>query len=353
VNNYFNQPGARVVTPAYSPQIINGLSNGVQYAFVMNATKNGGPAGSASPSIAVTPRLAGASWMTTTGTVGSLPTNINFKAITFGGGLFVAVGEQTAAGQNAPIYTGAYNGTGAITWTAQNSNFDGSLYGVVWTGSFLVAVGTNGTILYSVDGITWNTSKAATAVTLRGVTAGAGFYIAVGDGGTIITSTDLINWNVATVGTADFAGVNNLAGDLVAVGANGSLYVSVDTVNWQRPAGLPAGLPTLRGAAYGSLAPTPIFVAVGDNGTILSTTDLVNFTPRTLPGGLTPNLRWLTYGSRFVAVGDSGAIFFSDDGITWTQSTATPAVQHNLNGVVFGLGAYVAAGDAGENALAR
>lgn len=52
-------------------------------------------------------------------------------------------------------------------WTQRNPlPTDAHLHSVVWTGSQLVAVGWNGTILTSPDGITWTQQPAGTAAYL-------------------------------------------------------------------------------------------------------------------------------------------------------------------------------------------
>jgi hypothetical protein len=63
-----------------------------------------------------------------------------------------------------------------------------------------------------------------------------------------------------------------------------------------------------------------------------------------------PNLRSVTFGSRFVAVGQGGAVAYSDDGINWSTSSAGSL---DLNRVIFTPGMYVAVGAGGANAVAK
>jgi len=350
LNDYFNQPGARVITPAYSPQIVNGLLNGTSYAFLMNATQNGGPAGATTASLAATPRLAGGTWSTATGLTNSLPTGINFEGIAYGGGgIFVAVGQGGA------IYTGYYSGVGQIIWGPQTSNFTfGDLHGVVWTGALFVAVGDGGYVDYSADGVTWFVVNAGTNNALRAVTTGNGYYIVVGDAGTIAVSTQLSTgtWTVQNPTAQNLVGASLLLpGYIFVLGANGTLLVSTDGVTWSTPPGLPAVAATLRAASWGTAAPTPLVAIVGDNGTLITSPDIVNYTLQAKPAGSSANLLSLWYGSRFVTVGTGGTILYSDDGINWTvPATVSPAIAQNLNGVTYGNGDYVTVGDGGANA---
>jgi hypothetical protein len=361
LNNYFNNQGARVVTPAYSPQIIDGLGNGVQYAFIMNATRNGGGAGPTTNSQSATPQAAGVNW-----TLSTTPAiTANLEAVTFGGGLFVAVG------QGGVIYTGTYTGLGAISWTQVTSNFPagaGDLHGVTWNGVWFVAVGDGGNAVYSDDGYNWTAvatgTTSGTTANLRSVAPYGGYFVAVGDGGTIVYTTTLTGWAAVTPAPTanNLVNVANLAGYLTVLGDNGTLLLSLNVLTWAPPAGMPS-LPgiTLRSSADAANVtvnlPTPVLVVVGDQGTVLTSPDAVNFTLGGKPNGSSVNLRSVFYGSgfgsRLVAVGDAGNVFYSDNATTWALPTIPPATTQNLNGVAFGKGAYVVVGDAGTNAISQ
>src|SRR5206468_12705276 len=53
-----------LIFDAHSPRVVSGLANGVQYAFVMNATNRDSRGGPSTPVFTAVPRLAGASWTT-------------------------------------------------------------------------------------------------------------------------------------------------------------------------------------------------------------------------------------------------------------------------------------------------
>ena len=72
--------------------------------------------------------------------------------------------------------------------TAQTSGTSNNLIGVTYGNGLFVAVGTSGTILTSPDGVTWTQRTSGTDDTLRGVTHGNGTFVAVGIYGTILTS---------------------------------------------------------------------------------------------------------------------------------------------------------------------
>src|SRR5206468_10778419 len=57
-------PGVPLIFDAHSPRVVSGLANGVQYAFVMNATNRDSRGGPSTPVFTAVPRLAGASWTT-------------------------------------------------------------------------------------------------------------------------------------------------------------------------------------------------------------------------------------------------------------------------------------------------
>jgi len=367
VSNYFNQLYAKVTTPAYSPQIVNGLYNGVQYAFVMNATKNGGPAGPSTPSIAVTPRLAGGTspgWTVGSALPATLPGggSADFRAIVFGGGIFIA------AGTGGLIYD-------SLDGTSWNPVFNGGTINVVppittainaltYVGNLFIGVGDAGTVIYSGDGVNWaSTTIAATNAAngtpnLRGIVqASTSAYVAVGDGGVIFTSTDLLNWTRQTSNTAqNLRSVANLAGILLVTGDQGTVLTSTDAGTWTLRA-VPAAVQglTLRGSTvdtYSAGLGIYIYAIVGDGGTILRSLDGYTWTTQ-VASPIADNLLSVFWGSRFVATSSAGNIIYSDDGLTWTSSTVSAPIGQPLNRVIFGNGIYATVGNAGANAYSR
>ena len=182
------------------------------------------------------------------------------------------------------------------TWTQRNqaAGTGETLWSVVEGNAGIVAVGTGGKIVYSLDGKTWTPRASGFNGWLVAVTCGNNRYIAVGEGGTVLSSTDTITWtSISATGTT--ARLNNV------------LY------------------------AQGK------FVAVGEGGVIIVSSDGVAWSAAT--SGVTGWLRGLVYaGGMWVATGQSGAVTTSgDSGKTWSRRAMTNNL--DLEAVVFSEGA--------------
>jgi hypothetical protein len=327
-DTYDQYPQARIVFPARSPQTIGGLTNGATYSFIINATRDGGPAGPATGSLSAVPRLAGAVW-----TAGTALGNVNLNAVTFGFGRYVAVGAGGA------VFTSTSTTAASGTWAAATSGTPAELNGVV-AGASLVAVGAGGTILTSTDGLAWTAVTSGVTTALNDVTLGGTAYVAVGSGGVILRSTDATTWAAVTSGTtADLFGVNFVNGQFVATGAGGTLLTSSDGTTWTaRTTGTTQALRSVAVSA-------DRYVAVGAGGTILNSPDLVTWTA--VASGTTQTLRRVVYGTQFIAAGDGGTALYGN-GATWAAAgTGTTA---DLRGLMRGaLYNYVAVGTGGAN----
>ncbi len=187
--------------------------------------------------------------------------------ITYGDGLFVAVGANGTIGTST-------NGT---NWVAQNSGTTTVLLGVTYENGLFVAVGGAATIiLTSTNGTNWTSVNPGTRVYgLRGIASGNNKFVAVGGyapaaaGGSITISPNGTTWNAQNSGinTANFYGIAWGNGSFVTVGGGGGIgniiLSSTDATTWiNRFAGTS---PSLNGAVYGNGS----FVAVGHVGTIL------------------------------------------------------------------------------------
>ncbi len=168
---------------------------------------------------------------------------------------------------------GAQNNWAADTHNATREN----LWSVAFSGTSFVAVGENGTLLYSdYDGAGWHTRPAGTTAWLVGVSHGQGRWIVVGDAGTILVSDD-------------------------------------DGETWQpRPSGTTA---RLNAVVHGNNR----WLAVGEQGTVLTSTDRGNtWTVRSIPQ--TGFLRALAFGqNQFLFGGAAGALFTTTDGTAFTR----------------------------------
>ncbi len=135
------------------------------------------------------------------------------RAVTYGNGLFVAVGDYGTI----IISPDGYN------WTNETYGQFPALFGVGYAGGIYVAVGAGGAILTSSNGVAWTQQSSPTTNTLRAVAGnvsappgGALGLIAVGDNGTGLASADAMTWTSHNTQTT-----NNLRG--VTPFANGSV----------------------------------------------------------------------------------------------------------------------------------
>jgi len=84
------------------------------------------------------------------------------------------------------------------TWTRRESGTWRPLFGVTYGNGLFVAVGDVGILITSPDGVNWTRrDPAGTANTLFGVTYGNGIFVVVGGGGIILISSDGVSWREA------------------------------------------------------------------------------------------------------------------------------------------------------------
>jgi len=336
--------GATILRDAISPHVVSGLTNGTQYAFVMNSTSDDSSAGPSSSVVLATPRLAGENWVVGAA-IGAMPQNLNGLASS--GARFVAVGNAATVLAGDFKYTSA-SPPGVTEWLPPASfpaGFASNLVAVTYSTQF-VALSAEGAILTSADGLTWTLSTSTIPSTgMNNLAFGFPLYVAVGNGGKIFTSTDLVTWNEPVSNTLDdLYGVSLLNGRFVVTGANGALLTG-DGVNWTVQTSNTGN--ALRGAAF-SATPTALYVAVGDAGTVVTSADGITWNPIAQP--LAQNARSVVFGSRFMTVGQGGGVAYSDDGLNWTQTSAGAS---DLARVLFAPGMYIAVGAAGANVVSR
>ncbi len=332
--------GGKALIGSRSPTVISGLANGTIYSVMIDGRIDGGPGGTASPSISAVPRLAGATW-----TVGApLAAGLyNLNGETYGS-VFVAVGDS---GQ-------MFSSPDGTTWTPlANPTAPVNLNAAVYYGGNYLAAGASGIMLFSSDAVTWtqkaigNTTNDLTALASNG----SGAYVAVGKSGTIVFSTDGQNWNapITAPGGTDLYGVTFGNGLWVAVGSGGTLLTSPDAVTWTIVTSNTST--NLQGVTFGvnSTTGTNLFVAVGAAGTLVTSPDAVTWTAPAPSTAI--NLNAVTYGGQFVAVGDAGGVFTSTDGTNWqVQASGTG---NNLNAVAHSATGYSAVGVGGTNLFAN
>ena len=179
------------------------------------------------------------------------------SAIAFGNNTFVVV------------LTGGsvYTSPDGITWTSQTSGMGNGFYAITYGNGLFVAVGSGTTyVATSPDGITWTAQTAPVTDLWRGVTYGNGLFVAVGINGHIITSPNAITWTSRTNSTAYWSAVTYGNGLFVAVGSNANgpvgLATSPDGITWTTQTS-PAAGNWWDAVAYGNGR----FVALSNNGT--------------------------------------------------------------------------------------
>lgn len=222
------------------------------------------------------------------------------RPITPGTGVLVNndKGEITLVATGDPILSGHRYGSAWADRYPQIGASDGTVSwrGVAWSGKRFVAVGTTGTVGYSMissDGITW-TNKTVMGGTMNGIAFGNGIFVAVGDGGVAFYSNDGITWTATSAGVSSWNSVVWSGNQFVVVGLGALTLTSPDGVIWTQRSIVNG---SWREVAYGG----GIYVAVGD------------------------------------AVGGSG-IRYSLDGITWLFATVDPHVfvgDINFRGVAY------------------
>jgi len=248
---------------------------------------------------------------------------------------FVAVGQYETILESV-------NGT---DWDTRLSGIDFDLNGVASTAamdSVLLAVGTQGKVLRSIDVSDWQLSYAGPRVVYNDVWIGPDVAIIVGNEGTILYSSDLITWD--TIDTKPVPlhlyGVAGSSSRFVALGQSGTILTSADGANWTA-----ASSPTdewLYDAAWSGTE----FVAVGNTGTVVRSVDGLTWTTVTLGG--TDSLRAVAWvDDRFVAVGLGGSVWYSTSGATWIEGTWDADNKYDLYGVASSGDIMVAVGQNG------
>jgi hypothetical protein len=287
-----------------------------------------------------------------------LPQTTNvLNAVTYGGGLFVAVGNS---GDKGEILTSP----DGMVWTSQASGATTPLADVVWGNGRFVAVGgasSTPVVVTSTDGIVWTPGLVTPSFTRLGtVTFGNGLFVAFG-GSTSFTSSDGMNWTRASEFLSRWCpyGIGYGQGAFVSVGwCIGGIYnairYSTNGTNWTEAQGSTVG------EEQGYFAVTWAagqFVAVGFRKTATSTNGR-EWIQRQDSSGSSFTLWDVAYGDEvFVAVGctslggeycDATAparIQTSSEGREWRVRDT--GWTNALWGVAYGNGRFVAVGTGG------
>ncbi len=266
--------------------------------------------------------LPGSAWAGgVTWTARSAAVDTDWRGLTYGNGLFVAV-----------AWTGAnrvMTSPDGITWTARSAAEANPWLAVTYGNGLFVAVANDGTnrVMTSPDGITWTARAAAEANSWRQVTYGNGLFVAVAYDGTnrVMTSPDGTTWTARSAPEANQWWGVTYGNDLfvaVAVDGTNRVMTSPDGITWTARSATEANM------WWDLIYANGLFVAVSENGTnrVMTSPDGITWTARSA----TEANQWVdvTYGNGlFVAVTGTGTnrVMTSPDGITWTARAAAEA----------------------------
>jgi hypothetical protein len=258
-------------------------------------------------------------------------------AVTYGNGLYLAVGFDDDAGNAAFLISGDARNWAAITPQADAASF---FFGAAFGNGKFVAVGEAGKVLTSPDALTWTAHTTGTGNDLAAVAFGNGVFAAVDGVGEILTSTNGASWQVRYSNTAQsFTAISYGNGKFVAVGGNGAIFTSADATSWSaQTSGTSAYLSGISGG-------NSRFVAVGYN-VILTSTDATNWTMQASDAALAAaacgDTTFVTVGS---SANNTAAILTSPNGTTWAQRVSGTTTK--LGGITYDNALFVAVGDGG------
>lgn len=271
-------------------------------------------------------------------TVRDATENKDWRSVTYGNGVFVAVAASLAPAPVPPEHSNIMTSSDGINWVKRYDTNNNTLLSVAYGNGRFVAVGSAATIYSTDGGQTWSAGAASGG---NGITYGNGVFVVVATN-YVATSVDGLVWTPRVSPAAnDWTNVTYGNGTFVAVAYDGpsnhGMY-STDGITWVLT-NLPSGATyAFVGVTYGN----GLFVAVSLLGHIYTSPNGIIWTPRTNPLGMTP-LMTVVYGaSLFVALAQSGVgqVLTSPDGITWLARAA--AENNGWTSVCYGNGVFVA-----------
>ena len=225
-----------------------------------------------------------------------------FAAVAYGKGRYVAVGNWNATSTDGVSWPSIYSMLAPYETPT----------GITFGNGIFVAVGNMGSIATSTDGLTWTLSKTGTSFGqgLRKVAYSNGVFVAVGANAYTVSSSDGVLWTPRYPGPfSDLSALVGAQGQFVAAGmaSDGTVKsaTSADGVTWS--GGGVTGTSAVHALAFGYNT----YLAMGEAGEFSSSVDGVTWTKRTpVAGG---GLYGAAFGNgTFVQVGYNGEILQSD-----------------------------------------
>ena len=218
-------------------------------------------------------------------------TYLGSEYITFGNGLFVAVGYANVSGV---LTSFIHTSTNGINWTARTPSEAMWFQAIEYGNGIYVAVARSGTnrIMTSPDGITWTSRTTAITPQFSGVAYGNGIWVAVCEsspGGTTFTSYDGFTWLEQATGFSSTT-IHFADGKFT----NGNYY-SVDGFTWISVTIAFSPESITYGNGY--------FVAVNSSGTnrIAYSTNAINWIA--IPAASTATFESVTFGKNTFVMG--------------------------------------------------
>jgi hypothetical protein len=217
----------------------------------------------------------------------------------------------------------------ALTWRWSNPQPNGNnITGIAQNGNVSVEVAELGQIYIGNDFYDWVPCVVPTTNDFQAVTFFGNRLVAVGENGTVVYSDDYVNYTNVPLNTSPnwLIAVTASSNLLVTVGDNAILYSSTNGANWTAQAKPPnVGSDWLVSAAWGN----GTFVIGGDNGYIATSANGTSWTSHAI--STSGSIFWLCYvpgsGSPtnfpyagFWAATDSGQAWYStNNGVNWKQ----------------------------------
>jgi hypothetical protein len=150
--------------------------------------------------------------------------------MTYGHGLFAAVG-----GSYFDVPGVVMTSRDGITWVRRNPPDKSNLYGVTFGYGLFVAVGDAGAICTSVDGVTWKRQRSGVSSTLlAAVASGNGVFVAGGESGAIVTSTNGVHWKAAGLRAPVYVGRIRFYDGVFTANTGGAAFTSTNGLEWSR-----------------------------------------------------------------------------------------------------------------------
>jgi photosystem II stability/assembly factor-like uncharacterized protein len=219
----------------------------------------------------------------------------------------------------------------AIIWYWSNPLPHGNdIFDLAYTNGFTVEVTDSGQMYTSDDLNLWLPQNTYTTNSLLAVTYFGNRLVAVGADGTVVYSDDGVNFTYTNLTTPNgdwFLSVAASSNLLVAIGDEAIIYTSKDGAGWTRQTGAvnPNGA-WLRGVSYGN----GLFVAVGELGYIETSPNGTTWTKQSAPLAFRDDLNWVKWINTpassngfatpsFIAVSDQGNSITSANGTTWSN----------------------------------